>query len=140
MDGKRWLAFAGALVAAAFLVAFNLWSHSGPAAYRLASSSIKSNASMLARSEGVLHGQANSDGTACFWLGSGGDARALFWPYGFTAGGFPLALYDDSGKRVAAVGQYVVLAGGLMPDDVHSIAGCPGFTRFWGVGYVAEVR
>jgi hypothetical protein len=140
MGRKRWRAFAGALIAAAILVGINFWAHSGPGAYRLASSSIKSDASLLARSEGVLHGQANSDGTACFWLGNGGDARALFWPYGYSAGGFPLALYDDSGKRVATVGQYVVLAGGLMPDEVHSIVGCPGFTRFWGVGYVAEAR
>jgi hypothetical protein len=141
MGGRnRWLAFAGVMIVAAILVAINLWLHSGPGSYRLAAESIPINTSMLARSEGVLHGQANSDGTACLWLGNGSGARALFWPYRFTAGGFPLSLYDDSGKRVATIGQYVVLAGALMPDDVHSITGCTGFTNFWVVGFVAEVR
>jgi hypothetical protein len=90
----------------------------------------------LAGSEGVLAGQINNDGTACFWISNGSTRTALFWPYGYKAVEPPLAVYDDKDVRVAVVGQRVTMTGGRLPDDVHSVVGCPGFTDFWGVGRV----
>jgi hypothetical protein len=107
--------------------------------YKIATATQPSDVMMLAQAVGVLGGQTNADGTACFWLG-GADGTALFWPYGYSARTNPLAVYDDSGNRVAAVGQTVTMAGGLMGDDVHSITGCSGFTLYWGVGEVSSAR
>lgn len=112
----------------------------GASTYRIASAPTKSDIILTARREGVLHGQSNADGTACFWLGQTSDGAALSWPYGFTGGGNPLSVYDDSGQRVASVGQYVILAGGLMPDSVHSILGCHDFSTYWAVGKVIQTR
>lgn len=106
--------------------------------YKIATAAERTDVMPLARSGGVLHGQVNNDGTACFSLGSGATGVALSWPYGYWARDNPLAVHDDSGKKVAADGQIVVLTGGYMGDSVHSIAGCSGFTQFWGVGQVNE--
>ena len=104
-------------------------------AYRIATSAVKSDSFNLARAQGILGGRVNSDGTACLWLGS----SALMWPYHYSAGGSPLTVYDDSGNAVAAVvGQHVVFAGGLLPDEVHGLLGCDGFHQFWGVGHVED--
>lgn len=105
--------------------------------YKIATASTLSAAIQHARAEGVLHGQTNNDGTACFWIDDAPDSRALSWPYGFSARGNPLAVYDDTGHRLVAVGQFVVMDGGLLADDVHSIVGCPDLIQFWGVGRVA---
>jgi hypothetical protein len=113
-------------------------SRAGGETYRIATAGAPSEFINLARSEGVLLGRANGDGTACFWLGNISDGRALSWPYGYSARANPLAVYNDAGDRVAAVGQRVTMAGGLMADSVHSITGCPGFTQFWGVGKVVS--
>jgi len=112
----------------------------GVGTYRIASASVRSDIINLARAEGILNGQANADGTACFWLGPDNSGQALSWPFGYTAGGNPLSVYDDSGSLVASIGQHVVFAGGLMPDNVHSIVGCRGFTYFWGVGEVVSAE
>jgi hypothetical protein len=76
------------------------------------------------------------DGTACFWVGNGTDRTALSWPWGYTAHGSRLAVYDEAGGRLAEVGQRVSMGGGLMGEEVHSILRCSGFPRFWGVGKV----
>jgi hypothetical protein len=103
--------------------------------YKIATDTSRSGAMHLARAEGVLQGQINSDGTACFWVGAS-TAMALSWPYGYSARANPLAVYDEAGNRVAAVGQKVTMGGGLMADSVRSITGCAGFTTYWGVGQV----
>lgn len=126
-------------VASAFLIAgacSGETSREDGETYVIATASTRSDAMHLARSEGVLQGRVNGDGTACFWLGNSSDGRALYWPYGFSARSEPLAVYDDARNRVAAVGQRIIMAGGLMGDSVHSIKGCSGFTQFWGVGQV----
>ena len=110
----------------------------GGGSYRIASASVRSDIINMARAEGILNGEANADGSACFWLGPNNGAQALSWPFGYTAGGSPLSVYDDSGRSVASVGHHVVFAGGLLPDSVHSILGCHGFTNFWGVGEVVS--
>lgn len=112
----------------------------GATSYRIASASVKGDAINMAGLFGVLQGRSNSDGTACLWVGHGSEARALTWPYGYTAGGSPLTVYDDTGVGVAVVGQRVTFAGGLLPGYVHSILGCQGLTKFWGVGRVEEAR
>jgi len=106
----------------------------GGASYKIATASARSDLMNLASADGILQGQINGDGTACFWLGTSSGGQALSWPYGYSARGNPLAVYDDTGNRVAAVGQRVTLTGGLMSDNVHSITGCSGFTEFFGVG------
>ncbi len=104
--------------------------------YKIATAPGLSGAIHQARAEGVLHGQTNSDGTACFWIDGAPDSRALSWPHGYSARDNPLAVYDETGHRLVAVGQFVVMDGGLLADDVHSIVGCQDFTQFWGVGRV----
>ncbi len=108
--------------------------------YRIATASVKSDAINLARADGTLGGKTNADGTACVWLATGRDEIALSWPYGYTARISPLTVFDDTGKPVAQVGEIVTLAGGMPPEDVHSITGCSGFTKFWDVGQVVSAQ
>jgi hypothetical protein len=108
--------------------------------YRIATASVRSDFMNMARADGVIQGETNGDGTACFWIGTTSKGQALSWPYGYSARANPLAVYDDSGNRVAVVGNRVAMAGGLMPDSVHSITGCSGFTQFWGVGEVISAK
>ena len=76
---------------------------------------------------GVLDGQINADGSACFWLGSGEDRTALLWPPGYSARDKPLSIFDAKGHMIATVGDLVTFGGGLAPDDViaRGIFGCP---------------
>jgi hypothetical protein len=104
--------------------------------YKIATATVRSDVSHLARVEGVLQGQVNTDGTACFWIDDAPDSRALSWPYGYSSRGNPLAVYDGTGQRLVAVGQFVVMEGGLLAGDVHRIVGCQDFTQFWQVGRV----
>ncbi len=108
--------------------------------YKIATASVRSNSINPARADGVLGGQTNGDGSACFWLSTGRDKIALSWPYGYSARVSPLTIYDDTGKPLAQVGEIVTMAGGLLPDNVHSITGCTGFTKFWGVGEVVSAQ
>jgi hypothetical protein len=81
---------------------------------------------------GLLGGQINADGTACFWLvGDGEDRNALEWPSGYSARDKPLSIFDQSGRLVATAGEVVSLGGGMAPEDViaKGISGCPR-TRF----------
>jgi hypothetical protein len=131
------------------------WAGMGALTYRLATAPVRTNLILLARLDGVLSAQANIDGTACFWVGNGTERIALSWPWGYAARGSPLApalgwahagshsrlaVYDETGRRVAEVGQRVTMGGGLMGDEVQSIVGCSGFPRFWGVGKVIGAR
>jgi hypothetical protein len=111
-------------------------SHVGGASYKIAAATARSDYMHLAGAGGILQGQINGDGTASFWLGTSSGGQALSWPYGYSARDNPLAVYDDAGNRVAAVGQKVTMTGGLMADNVHSITGCSGFMEFFGVGQV----
>jgi hypothetical protein len=104
--------------------------------YRIATASVRGDATNWAQLDGVLGGQVNPDGTSCFWIGDGPDKTALSWPYGFKAHAPPLTVSDDREMQMAVVDQRVMLAGGLLPDDVGSILGCQEFTKFWGVGLV----
>jgi hypothetical protein len=76
---------------------------------------------------GVLDGQTNADGSACFWLGNGEDRTALLWPPGYSARDKPLSIFDAKGHMIATVGELVTLGGGLTSDDViaKGIFGCP---------------
>src|SRR6478752_3865207 len=87
-------------------------SGSGSATYKIATAAQRSDFMHTALAGGVLGGETNTDGTACLWLGEQPDGQALSWPYGYSARGKPLAVYDDAGNRVAAVGQMVTMAGG----------------------------
>src|SRR5260370_2737517 len=87
----------------------------GGGSYRIASASVRSDIINMARAEGILNGEANADGTACFWLGPNNGAQALSWPFGYTAGGSPLSVYDHSGRSRARVGPHVVFACRLLP-------------------------
>jgi len=138
------------------LVSFAVaWASMGTVSYRVATAPLRTSAINLARLDGALAARANIDGTACFWVGDGPDRTALFWPWGYTARGSPLgpalgwahagslsrlAVYSEVGRRVAGVGQRVSMAGGLMGEEVHSIRGCSGFPRYWGVGMVVTAR
>ena len=93
----------------------------------------------LAGVRGVLEGKANSDGTACFWLGAGSETTPLMWPYGYTAREQPLAVFDGGGKQMAVVGQRVNFAGdNILASDikVKQILGCPVLMRVFVVGAV----
>ena len=128
-------AAAGLIVLVALLSVGVAWIKSGglgPATtYRIAT--VRSDAYHLARFDGVLHGQANPDGTACLWIGEG-ERMAVIWPSGYIARGNPLAVYDQHGVRIGVVGQLVTLGGGRGgPDDGRpvSVLGCSGFSSTW---------
>ena len=106
--------------------------------YRVATSAVPGGAAWHALAVGVLGGQVNGDGTACFWIGDGPDMKALFWPYGYKAHQPPLGVSDETGANVAVVGERVSIGGGLFGEDGSSIVGCRGFTRFWAVGSVGK--
>lgn len=142
-----------AVTVAIVLALVAVWASAGSVTYRVATAPRPSNDFLTARIEGRLGGQVNIDGTACFWLGAGSHREALYWPFGFTAQGSllnvvrpladaspvgRLAVYDETGRRVAEVGQYVVMGGGVLGEDVHSIAGCSDFPGLWGVGIVVS--
>jgi len=129
-------AAAGLIVLVALLsvgVAWNRTGGLGPAAtYRIAT--VRSDAYHQARFDGVLHGQAKPDGTACLWVGAGRELMALVWPSGYIARGIPLAVYDPHGALIGVVGKPVILGGsGGAPDDGRpvSVLGCSGFFSTW---------
>ena len=79
----------------------------------------------------VLVGHANADGTACFWVNVGSDRRALVWPSGSLARPSPLAVYDQKGARMAAVGQVLTIVGARDDPTSNTVRGCNGFTQAW---------
>ena len=55
---------------------------------------------------------------------------ALIWPAGYTAKGTPLAVFDQTDKRIGVVGRPVALGGGLVPPDFHDpVPGCTGYVE-----------
>jgi len=54
----------------------------GAVTYRLAAAPVRTSLILTARLDGVLAAQANTDGTACFWVGTETDRTALSWPWG----------------------------------------------------------
>jgi hypothetical protein len=72
----------------------------------------------LTSGTGLLGGQTNADGSACFWLGSGEDRAALLWPPGYSARGNPLSIFDEKGQMISTVGEVVTSDGGVAAEDV----------------------
>jgi len=103
----------------------------GMARYRIATASRPGGSYMLALFSGKLDGQVNPNGTACFWLGVGTDRYAISWPFGFSAAGPPLTLYNSDGRKGATIGQQVSIGGGGAPDGTPNPLGCSG--KFAGV-------
>ena len=85
---------------------------------------------MTARLDAVLHGQANPDGSACFWVPDGQSRVALIWPQGYFAKGTPLAVYDEKGELIGVVGKSVALGGGRAAPDA-TVSGCSDFIEAW---------
>ncbi len=83
----------------------------------------------LAVSFGVLEASVNLDGSACLWLQHDSDRTALYWPFGYTAGGWPVSVFDASGHRLGRAGDRVRIGGGQIP--VRTITGCSGFQQLW---------
>jgi hypothetical protein len=102
-----------------------------PATYRVATE--PNERYLLIRLDTVLHGQANSDGTACLWYGDGAERVALVWPPGYVARGNPLAVYDGSGALIGVVGQHIALGGGGGPNGGSSVSvlGCSPVSGIW---------
>jgi hypothetical protein len=94
--------------------------------------------SMLAAWGGYLQGRINNDGTACLWLGSGKNQTVLIWPPGYSAAGAPLSVIDDHNRRVAMVGKYVQVGGGLVSPLPVPVPSCSVFDRAWAVGSVSS--
>jgi len=131
----RMTAAAGLIVLVVLLSVGVAWIKSGglgPATtYRIATA--RGDAYHQARFDGVLHGQANPDGTACLWVGEG-EWMAVIWPSGYVARGNPLAVYDHQGALIGVVGKPVILGGSRgWPDDGRpvSVLGCSGFSSTW---------
>jgi hypothetical protein len=71
----------GRASAIALLALIVVLAGAGSVGYRIAAAPARSDITLLARLDGVLAGQANPDGTACFWVKDGTDRTALFWPW-----------------------------------------------------------
>jgi hypothetical protein len=81
----------------------------------------------LTGKSGLLAGQTNADGTACFWLGDGESRETLMWPPGYTARSDPLRAIDDNGHVAATVGEFVSLDGATAAPEAilgKGILGC----------------
>jgi hypothetical protein len=79
----------------------------------------------------------------CFYLAAPGDSKtALVWPYGFSAGGTPVAVLGPDGQRLAQAGDIVTLGGGApppgyVPADIQDPC---GFGSLFWVSSVASVN
>src|SRR5262249_21389612 len=90
-----------------------------------------------ARITGVLAGQVNGDGTACFWFENGNQREVIVWPHGFTALDNPLRLLNGDDREVVTVGQRITLGGGFSLDE--HVSGCDGNYRTWVTSWVVQV-
>ena len=91
----------------------------------------------------TLAGQANHDGTACLWVGSGSDRTVLIWPAGYVAEGEPLRVLDAAGNQVAFVGRQTSFGGGFSiqgDGDPRPVLGCGKVTKAWSVGPMRPSR
>jgi hypothetical protein len=95
-------------------------------------------ASMQAEFSGILGGQVNHDGTACFWLGNGQSRTVLIWPGGYSGRGTPPSIVDQRGQILASVGQHVTLGGGTITPVTSYILGCPPAAEAFEVGEVVQ--
>lgn len=107
----------------------------GMAPYRIATGSSPGEAYLAALASGKLAGQVNADGTACFWLGDATNRIAISWPFGYSAAGPPLTIYDADGHKAATISQPVSLGGGNGPEGTPNPLGCSG--KFAGVWFAA---
>jgi hypothetical protein len=104
----------------------------GAVRYRIAAALRPGLSYLAALATGTLGGQANKDGTACFWIGNGTDRYAISWPYGYSALGPPLSVYNDKAKLIGRIGQHFSLGGGNGPDGTPNPLGCHGtFNGVW---------
>ena len=91
--------------------------------------------------QGTLTAQANSDGSACTWIGSETNRIGLIWPNGYTATDSPIVVYDTHGRLVAAVGEPYQFVGGQQPASLgNQLFGCPTLDLVWVVGAVNPIR
>jgi hypothetical protein len=95
--------------------------------------------SALSRSDGLLAGKTNGDGTACFWIGDGQDRTWLVWPQGYSAEGNPLTIVDQNGRVLATVGKRVAL-GGRRDEGPATVQGCTGAGQVWVVGGLTKLE
>lgn len=84
----------------------------GGYSYRIATATPDSH--LLTILDGQLHGQGNSDGTACLWIGDHGSPSAVIWPLGSVAQGNPITVYDSRKVKIGTVGEHLRLGGGLV--------------------------
>jgi hypothetical protein len=115
-------------------------SHSKPRPqYRIATYG-KADAYPKAGISGVLFGQANEDGTACFWGGGPPPEEAFVWPPGYTAGGDPLSVFDAQGRPVAVVGRDFVGGGGVVSLSPVRVLGCAGLRYVWAMNPMPPIK
>jgi hypothetical protein len=107
----------------------------GAVRYRIAAASRPGLGYLSALMTGTLGGQANKDGTACFWIRTGTNRYAISWPYGYSALGPPLSVYNDKAKLIGRIGQDFSLGGGGGADGTPNPLGCHG--TFYGVWFAA---
>src|SRR5437879_13464426 len=132
---RRFAPLLAGLLVAAGIAGYLLLS--GDPSYRIAAYPMPyGRAGMQAGLGGRLEGQANHDGTACFWIATEQGRMYLIWPAGYSARTNPLRIIDDRGRVLALSGDYsqaAGLGGGLGPDDPagRSIVGCPTAHLTW---------
>ena len=95
-------------------------------------------ARMQSEFSGILGGQVNKDGTACFWLGNGQSRTVLIWPNGYSGRGTPLSIADQRGQILVPVGQEITLGGGRITPAASPILGCPPSAEAFEVGEVVQ--
>jgi len=112
----------------------------GMVRYRIATASRPGGAYMLALISGNLDGQVNPNGTACFWLSLGTNRYAISWPFGFSAAGPPLTVYNSDGRKAATIGQRVSMGGGG-GGPTPSPLGCSGeFAGVWSASPQIDIQ
>jgi hypothetical protein len=116
-------------------------SGSAPRTYRVATTLAASGFGLTARLQGLLAGETNSDGTACFSITQDNVKTVLIWPSGFSAQGTPLEIRDESGRALAEVGKQIALSGGPGQTPVTApILGCSEVRQVWVVAEVVPLR
>jgi hypothetical protein len=105
-----------------------LVSCAGPG-YKVATTGAEEGLGFNSGLDGVLAGQGNPDGTACFWISNGADRTLLVWPKGYSAGREPLSILDATQKKLATVGDKVSFRGGLGSGNATAVTGCTGTVR-----------
>lgn len=128
-DREGRVGFVAIAVVALVTIVVGVLLYAGLPRWRIASEASPGGGYYLALHFGVLKAAVNVDGTACLWFDEGAGRAAIFWPYGYQAGGWPVAVLDGSGRRLARAGDRVQIGGGNVPPK--SIVGCSGFQSIW---------